>query len=72
MVSDIPGDSGSQLPYQEFSLITWLLSDWHFLFPPIRLTALLVGAADKSVAQTKAENHLGCHAQQGDDPLRWR
>ena len=30
---DIPGDPGSQLPYQESPPITWLLSDWDFPFP---------------------------------------
>ena len=30
LLSDIPGDPGSQLPYQEFPPITWLLSYWCF------------------------------------------
>ena len=37
-MSDIPGDPGSQLPYQEFPpyYLTWLLyliADWHFPDP---------------------------------------
>ena len=29
----IPGDPGSQIPYQEFLPVNCLLSDWNFIFP---------------------------------------